>query len=851
MRKRQKGQIIELLNTMMDGSEELLTITSQQEQLTMLEDCQQAAIQIGESIEASEGEGTQAVTCLEKYCEILFQLSEEINGATGQTDIHDYVTEMKKLMQTAAEAVDSFENTIEMVFFPYKASMWDSLESIWIAASEDPRVHAVVVPIPYVDRNPDGSVKEEHYEINLYPKEVPVVDYHDYNLDEEKPDVAFIHNPYDGDNLVTSVHPHYYSYNLKPKVGKLVYVPYFALPGNLDNNYSDFSAYHHVDYIVTQTKEHRKSFPANLPDEMFLPFGSPKFDAIIRKCKNPKPIPEAWKSKMEGKRVFFYNTSIRCAINEPEHYLKKMGEVFKTFAGREDVCLVWRPHPLLEATFDSMLPEYASVFRRLRELYIQQKIGIYDDTPCMEDTISWCNAYLGDMGSSVVSSFAMAGKPIYILNNQMHGKPGENDWKSEVYRLIFDLWGDDRWIVTWQDELWHSPKNDYHYEFVCKLVDDYNSEHRSYYLQAKEYKNKVYIFPANTQNVLVYEQGKIRKIELDKEGSGYGAFVGGNIYGNHIYLWPMEYSSVIKINVETEEVIYDRELRDFYIKKNGETILRGGCAYAGACFAFASPNKNEFILETIDTFEKKRYSLPLTNWKGTSTIIPELYAFENEDRGYYWLLPREGYEIYRVKLETGEIRKYTVKSDGFQNTSDLDETYETMPQFCGVFSHEAGKVIICPWYGTHYIELDLQTGKSGIWNYSIKHDFAKNKRRNNVPGSNVESYREEMKHGVIRFANGDANCMIEVDIKNNTTTEIQAQFDNEFIENQYAGFQSKDYLYCCNENLFNGLDKLILDNIRGKRFNRIIQSQKNQEINASINGECGKKTLDYLLNNYS
>ena len=45
----------------------------------------------------------------------------------------------------------------EIVFLPYKASMWDSLESIWQAARADAACHAVVIPIPYAERNADGS----------------------------------------------------------------------------------------------------------------------------------------------------------------------------------------------------------------------------------------------------------------------------------------------------------------------------------------------------------------------------------------------------------------------------------------------------------------------------------------------------------------------------------------------------------------------------------------------------------------------------------------------------------------------------------------------------------------------
>ena len=44
----------------------------------------------------------------------------------------------------------------EVVFLPYKASMWDSLESVWKRYEDDPLVDAYVIPIPYYDKNPDG-----------------------------------------------------------------------------------------------------------------------------------------------------------------------------------------------------------------------------------------------------------------------------------------------------------------------------------------------------------------------------------------------------------------------------------------------------------------------------------------------------------------------------------------------------------------------------------------------------------------------------------------------------------------------------------------------------------------------
>ena len=71
----------------------------------------------------------------------------------------------------------------EVVFLPYKASMWDSLESVWKAADEDrENCLAYVIPIPYCDRNPDGTAREWHCEKDLFPKYVPTMDWQSVDL---------------------------------------------------------------------------------------------------------------------------------------------------------------------------------------------------------------------------------------------------------------------------------------------------------------------------------------------------------------------------------------------------------------------------------------------------------------------------------------------------------------------------------------------------------------------------------------------------------------------------------------------------------------------------------------------
>lgn len=120
----------------------------------------------------------------------------------------------------------------EIVFLPYKASMWDSLESIWRAAAADQaQCNTYVVPIPYAERDNDGTVRQWHNEMDQFPSDVPVMDYRIFDLDRLHPDVIYIHNPYDGENFVTSLDAAYYSENLKKYTELLIYVPYYATSG--------------------------------------------------------------------------------------------------------------------------------------------------------------------------------------------------------------------------------------------------------------------------------------------------------------------------------------------------------------------------------------------------------------------------------------------------------------------------------------------------------------------------------------------------------------------------------------------------------------------------------------------
>lgn len=317
----------------------------------------------------------------------------------------------------------------DIVFLPYKASMWDSLESVWKAAYADKEhCNAYVMPIPYCDRNPDGSVAEWHCERDSFPKYVPTLDWQKVDLMAWHPDIIFYHYPYDDYNRVTSLDGRYYSRNLRQCADKLVYIPYFVL----DEPCTEERVEHFVttqgvlnaDKVIVQSEAMRELYiniltkRTNQPDrayweERISGAGSPKIEKVLTSKKEDFEMPEKWKKLVEGKKVILYNTSLTAMLQNSDKVCDKLRYVFDVFRNRDDVVLWWRPHPLMKSTFHAMRPQYEEEYLSLEKKYIEEGWGIYDDSPDLNRAICYSDAYYGDR-SSVVYLYKKINKPLMI-----------------------------------------------------------------------------------------------------------------------------------------------------------------------------------------------------------------------------------------------------------------------------------------------------------------------------------------------------------------------------------------------------------------------------------------------------
>ncbi|MDE6992272.1 MAG: hypothetical protein K2P42_16630, partial [Lachnospiraceae bacterium] len=397
MRKAQKQQAEELVKQMEEAHDQFKKFIEQGSippAMELLEECQNGGITLGTLIENTEGEGHPTVLLLEEYCELIYQVHENLTEAKEINKEINLNKIYKNLRQKLIRAANSLKNDVpvrkEVVFLPYKASMWDSLESVWKAADEDENCDAYVIPIPYYDKNPDGSFREMHYEADQYPGYVPITRYDTYDFEQRRPDMIYIHNAYDQWNLVTSVHPDFFSVNLKKYTEKLIYIPYFVLDEvDPDNERAVENVKHfcfmpgiiNADKVIVQSedmrkiyineylkaaKEHRlqgKHLDRTYLEQKFLGLGSPKYDKVCTTAKEDLSIPQDWTKVIEKpdgsrKKIILYNTGIAALLTHNEKWVDKIENVLRTFRENQDeVALLWRPHPLIESTMKSMRPE--------------------------------------------------------------------------------------------------------------------------------------------------------------------------------------------------------------------------------------------------------------------------------------------------------------------------------------------------------------------------------------------------------------------------------------------------------------------------------------------------------------
>jgi CDP-glycerol glycerophosphotransferase (TagB/SpsB family) len=713
MRKHDQKQILELLKTLNEAQAEIKRRLSRKDipsVIQLLSDCQNGAARLGGFIEEIEGSGTHTVVLLEEFCESLYQASTAIANTGHEAGL---VKKLKKQIAAIENSVrDELKpNKIEVLFIPYKAAMWDALESIWLAAQADPQCDAYVMPIPYFDRLPGGAFGQMRYEGGLYPDYVPVVDWQNYSVEARRPDVVFTHNPYDDGNYVTSIHPDFYSKRLKDFTDLLVYVPYFvSVEENVPEHFCVCAGTLYADRVILQSEQIRevyirvfKAFEEKnhcinrfgKAAEKFLALGSPKFDRVINTRQEDCVIPEIWRRLIEKpdgtrKKVILYNTSIGALLESNERMLKKLGDVFDRFRNRDDVVLLWRPHPLNEAAYQAMRPQLLRDYERIVAEYQQEGFGVFDDTADLHRAIEISDIYYGDR-SSLATLYGIIGKPVMIQNPDIIS---ENTYFDS---LIFNAFCDsgDHFFFSAQlfNGLFEMDKKAWIPRFLGGFPE-LKAEGKGLFYDAVSVQSKLYFAPMTSHYMAECDYSGFKRAIYLRENTfdfkiknfeySFAAILKD---GHNIYLLPTYYPAIVKYDTASDTLEYyndwvdqvyalDRTLKfGFFLKgivvgneliapsANGGVVVVVNLRNGLSTVIKVGDKENHYCSICFDGehYWLGEYSGKILKWRREANEMQEVVSAKGDPALLYWwnLIHLEGF-VWAFPYYSGNILKIRV-----------------------------------------------------------------------------------------------------------------------------------------------------------------------------------------------
>lgn len=720
MRKAQKQEILEALDSLGQAHEEIReelhkisnrTAPDGQRILSMLSECQEFAVSLGETIEKLEGEEHVTVQNISKYCEAVYEVYTIVCGQNSEINENKLY---KFLSKHLIKIENSVKNEIlprsEIIFLPYKASMWDSMESVWMTARDDENCDAYVIPIPYYERKRDRSLGEMHYEGDEYPDYVPITDWQAYSIEERRPDVIYIQNPYDEWNLVTCVHPKFFSKELKKYTDMLVYLPYFVgINNRVGEHFCTTPGVMYADRVIVESEKVKKSYIDSIRkfeqesnckgifgdlDQKILPLGSPKLDRIRRMVESGvAEIPEEWESRLykaDGKRkkIIFYNTTVDALLKHSETYMEKLKSVLSLFRQEEEIALLWRPHPLLETTIKSMRDDLYRQYREIVEAYQEEGWGIYDESADIDRAIVLSDAYYGDM-SSVVELYRQTGKPILI----------ESYFLGENKGLMFEAYVQvDEFTAYASCAMFNGLFKIDVYTNRCTYIGMFPNERvngKRMHAKAVYTDGKIYFAPASAENISIYDvaAGEFETVSIHDYKGEYRffrsafKFADAVKYDDFIFFIGSTYPAVLRMSCQTGMLDYYTD----WVPREG-FVFRKGTLIKDSVFYIPNSIGNAVLEFHMDNCKGILHHIGINN-HGSWSIC----RAGND----YWLIPRREGFLVRWNPVDNTVTEYNDYPDGFEGHNFLF----SRGYYCG------GYIRAVPAYANMSVKISPDTGE--------------------------------------------------------------------------------------------------------------------------------------------
>lgn len=454
--RSQKQQIMAFLK-MLEGIHgnlsDLIRKGLANEALQFMANIQEAIVSVGNMIDENEGDNGIVIRSMEEYCETLYSYFERLEGTLALETID--IAYFENMSEECANALEAQRSAIvdktmmhivgkyKVVFIPYKFSTWKAMEPMWREYCKRQDAEIYVMPVPYLGRNVIGEADTMNYDAHLYPSDMKIVKFSEFNLEEIHPDEIIIQNPYDDKNFAECVYPYFFSDKLREYTEKLIYLPWFRVDDlHADDErarkmmkfYVTVPGVFYADEVLVQSESMRNEYIEKLVEfageetrtiwnEKILVAPEIYLNIEENIDKSLLVSPE-WRERIidekgDYRKIIIFTNCLSSLIEKGDRAIEKIKSILETFyAQKERVTMIWKPQTGLVDTLGYIRPEICEKYLEIVNEFISQGWGIYDDTPERENITSLCDAYYGD--SSVIAQLCRKkGKPVMIMNTDV------------------------------------------------------------------------------------------------------------------------------------------------------------------------------------------------------------------------------------------------------------------------------------------------------------------------------------------------------------------------------------------------------------------------------------------------
>ena len=289
--------------------------------------------------------------------------------------------------QIANNLIEKY-NPKSVLFCPYKEEMWDSMKTIY----HNMDVEKDIMPIAYYTLS-NQRIEDIKIEFEYYSKNFPM-------LLKKGWDIIIFHYPYDQLNNVTR--PLLFSNELKAFCKHLVLVPYAVIDDRIPTAQEALlPGIRNSDLVICESEEHAEVYRNYLDGQPnwhgeVVGWGSAKYDMI-----DLAYVPIAWQMKINGRRVVLLQTSLTPYLKN-RNKLNQIENIINSYIKNNKVSLIWRPHPLYEATIKAHHKEEYGHYLELKEKIKSSPKDILDETKTCESCIKAADEMISDPSSMVV-----------------------------------------------------------------------------------------------------------------------------------------------------------------------------------------------------------------------------------------------------------------------------------------------------------------------------------------------------------------------------------------------------------------------------------------------------------------